>query len=368
MKRKTDKVLFILHLPPPIHGSSVVGMTIRDSVRINSLFNSCFINLSTSKNIAEIGKNWFAKLFRYFVIVKKVLKELIFFKPNLCYMAITVQGAAFYKDAFIVLLIKAFRVPLIYHFHNKGVHLRQHNKLDNLLYNFTFRNSKVILLSKYLSYDIEKYYSEEQIYYCANGIFKSEFVKIPEKTDNGKVKLLFLSNMIESKGVFILMEACKILKQRNVDFICNYVGGLGDISLNEFNIKVKEYDLVGRVSYKGKKYGIEKDKELISSDVFVFPTYYDKECFPLVLLEAMQYSLPIVSTYEGGIPEIVDDDKTGFLIVQKDIESLANKLEILILDPALRNRMGIAGNDKYLKRYTISIFEEKLTSILQSVL
>ena len=47
-------------------------------------------------------------------------------------------------------------------------------------------------------------------------------------------------------------------------------------------------------------------------DVFVFPTFYHNECFPLVLLEAMQHHLPCISTTEGGIPGIIDDKETGY--------------------------------------------------------
>ena len=63
----------------------------------------------------------------------------------------------------------------------------------------------------------------------------------------------------------------------------------------------------------GRKYGEEKERLFRESDIFVFPTYYDIECFPLVLLEAMQYGLPCVNTDEGGIRDIVVND-SGFTV------------------------------------------------------
>ena len=72
----------------------------------------------------------------------------------------------------------------------------------------------------------------------------------------------------------------------------------------------------------GRKYEKEKEETFAKADIFAFPTYYNNECFPLVLLEAMQHSLPVVSTFEGGIPDIVDEGEAGFLVAQKNAEKL----------------------------------------------
>ena len=153
-----NKILFILHWPPPVHGSSVVGLQIKESKLINENFDSYYINLGTSISIDEIGKNSVNKIFRYVLIIWKVFRNLLFNRPALCYFAITAKGNGFYKDALVVLLIKIFRVKLIYHFHNKGVSTRQHQVLDHLLYRLVFKNAEAILLSKYLYSDVKSYF------------------------------------------------------------------------------------------------------------------------------------------------------------------------------------------------------------------
>ncbi len=70
----------------------------------------------------------------------------------------------------------------------------------------------------------------------------------------------------------------------------------------------------------------------------------------LVLLEAMQYSLPVVSTPEGAIPDVVDDGVTGFLVPQRDTSALADKLEVLIKDPDLRVKNGSRGKVQNMSR------------------
>ena len=123
-----------------------------------------------------------------------------------------------------------------------------------------------------------------------------------------------------------------------------------------------------QVEYLGRKYDKEKETIFKQADIFAFPTYYSNECFPLVLLEAMQVSLPILSTDEGGISSIIEEGKTGFLIPQKNSKVLAEKLQILIEQPELRVKMGQEGFKKYNEEFTLAKFEESLTSILNKTI
>jgi len=88
----------------------------------------------------------------------------------------------------------------------------------------------------------------------------------------------------------------------------------------------------------------------------------------LVLLEAMQFSLPVVSTFEGGIPDVVENGVTGFLVPQKDVEALAEKLELLIRNPELRKQMGEAGRKRYQEKFTLEKFENTLKDIIEQII
>ena len=354
-----SKILFILHVPPPVHGSSVVGSYIKQSLEINRTFDCNYINLGTSLTIGEIGKKSLMKSFRYFSIFFKLTKQLIFNKPELCYLAITAKGKAFYKDSVIALCIRLLGIPIVYHFHNKGVRLRQNKTLDNFLYQKVFNNSSAILLSKHLYTDVKKYFDPKNIHICPNGIPKTRNLKIDRKKNKKKlIRILFLSNLIESKGVKILLSACRIVKKRNLNFKCVFVGGEGDITKTSIETMIKEYGLEKEVIYKGKKYNNDKYIEFLKSDLFVLPTFYDNECFPLVLLEAMQASLPVISTPEGGIRDIVIDSVTGFLVDQKDDISLADKIEFLLNNPKIKIKMGINGRKRFENKFTLKIFEK----------
>ena len=129
---------------------------------------------------------------------------------------------------------------------------------------------------------------------------------------NNKVNVLFLSNMIAEKGVWTIVEAAKILHEKNLLVEFHFVGKWSDITEDMFDSAMKEYHLEEVCFAHGGKYGKEKDEFWAAADVFVFPTFYHNECFPLVLLEAMQHHLPCISTTEGGIPGIMDDKETGY--------------------------------------------------------
>lgn len=362
-----DKVLFILHLAPPVHGAAVAGGFIRDSKLINENFDSTYINLATASSLEDIGKSGFKKVF---VIVKLWYQVLITLNSQnfkLCYLTINAKGPAWFKELGIVALVKMFQVPIIYHYHNKGVAENATTSIRKKLYRFQFKNAKSILLSPLLYQDIEGFTTESEVYYCPNGIPKASLIhkEVTGHTASEVVTILFLSNLIVSKGVFVLLEACVLLKEKQIPFRCVFIGGEGDITASQFQEKVVQLNLRDEVEYQRKKYGAEKEAAFAEAAIFAFPTYYHNETFGLVNLEAMQYALPVISTFEGAISEVIIDGVNGFLVPQKNVEALADKLEILIGNPELRNEMGIAGKKMYEEKYTLDIFEKRMLAILQ---
>jgi glycosyltransferase involved in cell wall biosynthesis len=356
-----------MHYPPPVNGASFMGQCIRESNLINSTFETFYINLSTSNNLASIGKGGYKKLITTFQIIRTIIGRLKKSRVDLCYMTLTAQGPGFYKDMLIVCILKLFSSRIIYHFHNKGIAQSRENPINNLLYRFVLRNTKSILLSPRLLYDIKYYVTESNVFYCPNGIPVVTELTLRKAVEKPHTvcKILFVSNMLREKGFETVLEACMILKAKDIQFECHFIGDWVDISKEEFTKYIDDNDLKDLVFGHGPKYRSQKFEFFSHSDIFVFPTYYHNETFGLVNLEAMQFRLPIISTREGGIPDVVDDGISGFLIEPKNSSALANKLEILINDPKLRSAMGEAGHQRYLKKFTLEIFENRLTEILK---
>ena len=350
-----------------MHGSSLVGGFIKESRLIDEYFDCRYINLGTSASVKEIGKNSSRKLLRYLSLIWQVKRALLFFRPELCYLTISSKGIGFYKDALIVLIVRLFSVKRVYHFHNKGVKINQERIFDNFLYRIVFKKADVIILSKYLYSDVQKYVPVDRVHYCPNGIPDLDIGtrKLNNKGSGAVTEILFLSHLIESKGVFILADALKIVREKGYTFHCTMIGGEGDVTEDQLRKKIEESGLISYVDVVGKKYGEEKQKAFVKTDIFVHPTFND--CLPLVLLEAMQYSLPIVSTPEGAISDVVEDGVSGFLVPQRDAGALANKLEVLIEDPDLRQKMGSEGRARYEAQFTLDRFERRMVEILNQV-
>ena len=373
VQAEMKKILFILHMPPPVHGAAMVGKYIHDSEVINSEFDCNYINLTTADSLEDIGKVGMRKLTAFVRLLVKIKRAVTEQKPNLVYITPNSAGGAFYKDFVVVMILKRMGCKVVVHFHNKGVSKRQERMFDDLLYKRFFKGIKVILLGASLYKDVEKYVKKEDFYICPNGIppmnFHYKQNDSPFKGLNEVPRLLFLSNLIESKGVIVLLDALKILQDKGVSFVCDFVGGeTAEMDAKRFNVEVEKRGLGEKAVYKGKKHGTDKLMEYGRTDIFVFPTYYSNECFPLVLLEAMEQGIPCVTTNEGAICNIIDDGANGFIVKRKDVHSLVDKIETLLTDKELRTRMGENGRDKFRKEFTLEVFERKFVEILTRVL
>lgn len=361
-------ILFILHLPPPVHGAAMVGKYIHNSKLINDTFNCHYINLTTAKDLQDIGKSGIRKLWRYVKLLKEIRRKVKTVRPQLVYVTPNSKGAAFYKDFMVVQMLKAYDCKVVCHYHNKGVSTRQERWLDNWLYERFFKDIKVILLADVLYEDMRKYVKREDVYICSNGIPETEFEE-NVRFVNAMPHLLFLSNLLLEKGVFVLLDALRLLKERGGSFVCEFIGGeTREIDATRFTEEVSRLGLDGIAIYRGRKYGKEKLEMFRNADIFVFPTFYRNECFPLVLIEAMQHRLACISTNEGGIPDIVDNNITGLLVEKCNATMLANSIEQLMTDRHLCKKMGQSGYEKYKRQFTLSCFENRLADILYQIL
>ena len=364
------KVLFILHLPPPMHGAAMVGKYIQQSKVVNEAFDADYIDLATNRILNQSGKGSLKKIGAFARIIRQVIHALKHNKYDLCYMTLTAAGAGFYKDAVIASILKRWSSNTLYHFHNKGVSGKGNN-IPEVLYRYVFKNTRSILVSRYLYSDIKPYVKEQNVFYCPCGVPADKpyaEAKKDEKQETGEsvCQLLFLSNMIREKGIFVLLDACEKLHKQGLRFECHYVGGWFNVPEETFARLINEKNLSDVVFAHGPKYKDDKTAFYRKADVFVFPTYYDT--FGLVNLEAMQNGLPVVSTYEGGIPDIVQDGKTGFLVPQQSADVLAEKLAILIKDASLRYSMGEAGRRRFYDWFTLDIFEKNFTRVIQEAI
>jgi glycosyltransferase involved in cell wall biosynthesis len=368
-----SKILFIVQLPPPVHGASLMNQYVTESKFLQKNYKTRTIPLQFVSKISQIGKIGLSKLFIMNKVFFQIINNMLFFKPDIVYLTLSPTGYAFYRDLMFVFIIKLFNKKLVCHLHGKGIKNNSNTLIKRWLYRFVFKNTKVIHLSPILYSDIANYVEKENCYFVPNGIpNKLSKVKLNENsslTKNDIPAVLFLSNLVISKGVLVLLQAIKLIKESQPDlkFKMIFVGNpTKSLTKEAFILKIQELRLEEIVTYLGPKYGADKEDLLKKADIFVFPTF--KDCFPLVLLEAMQAALPIISTLEGAIPEIVDNNKNGFLIFPKDVKNLSEKIVILLKSSDLRKKMGRLGKQKFVLEYDLDRFENRMKNVFDTIL
>lgn len=360
------KILFLVQLPPPVHGVSMMNEITLNSPEIIRLFDIQIVSLNYAKDLKGLGKFSFEKALSFFRIYGNIIKQLVSFKPDMVYFTLTPTGNSFYRDVLIVILLKLSKAKIIYHLHGKGIYNKTKNsKTLRIIYRWVFKHTHVIHLSENLKKDISQVNNKVKSYIIPNGIKRLNCVN--EKRGNDKPKkLLFLSNLVENKGVIMFLFACKFLKANNIPFDANIVGRETTlISEQDIKDKITELNLDKEVTYLGPKYDNEKEAILENSEIFVLPTYND--CFPLVLLEALKYGLAVISTNEGAISEIIDDGKNGYIVEKKSQEQLNTKLKELILDERKILEFSKNSREKFNKYYTTEIYEKNMLSVLNNI-
>jgi glycosyltransferase involved in cell wall biosynthesis len=181
-------------------------------------------------------------------------------------------------------------------------------------------------------------------------------------------RLIYLSNYVKTKGVLDLVEAIAIVVKSNRQFHLDLVGKTADMSREELQAAVTAKGLDDVVSVCGPKYREEKFSALATASVFIFPTYYYNEAFPIALIEAMQFGLACITTHEGGIPDMIEDGKTGFLVNQRDVQALADRILMLLNDPALARSMGETAREVFKQNYQLSHFENNMMHVFKEII
>lgn len=179
-----------------------------------------------------------------------------------------------------------------------------------------------------------------------------------ERTKQGTLKILFLGWVTREKGVFELIEAFERLMKHDVEL---WVAGDGQ-DLAEIQTIIKTKEIEQRVKLFGWVQGDRKTYLLQNSDIFVLPSYY--EGLPNSVLEAMMSGIPVIATKVGGLPDLIEDGVTGYLVEPKNSQQLAEKLTDLISSSDKRKQFSLAGHRYVSENHSLSNAVKKFEEIL----
>jgi colanic acid/amylovoran biosynthesis glycosyltransferase len=178
--------------------------------------------------------------------------------------------------------------------------------------------------------------------------------------------IIAVGRLIPKKGFGDLIRACALLAERGRSFRCEIIGE-GSLENELFGL-IERLGLQHCVVLAGTKPQSQLRQRLLAANVFVLPSVIDldggMDNLPTVIMEAMATGLPVVSTNLGGIPEMVIENETGFLVPPGDTLAMANAIEKLINDHSLAKRLGECGYERAQRLFSIEKNVRELCALL----
>lgn len=226
------------------------------------------------------------------------------------------------------------------------------------------RNAKkVTVVSETLKIKIQKLFPEVQPEIISMGVDTTKFDRkyyVPEYFgQNGKKVVLFVGRLVEIKGVSYLIDAMK-----EIDGLLVIVGD-GPI---RSELQKKAEGLGDKVIFLGAKSHDELKCVYASSDLFCAPSVTtakgEKEGLGLVILEAMASGLPVVGSNSGGISQLIQDGVNGLLCEEKNSHELAKKINLLLTDNAMREKI-LENSEKTVKKFDYCSLAAKYVEIMK---
>lgn len=187
--------------------------------------------------------------------------------------------------------------------------------------------------------------------------FPKEAKKINFLNDHKTIKILMVGTICKNKNQELAIKLLKKMGNIKLTLVGNYKLQKNIHEKYSEYIKDKKLSIIGEID-DPKNYYIDSDLLLILSKY---------EGLPLVLLEAMSYGLPVISSRAGGIPEIITNLQNGILLEKTTIDDLTKNINLLFKDQNLYNKIS-KNSRKYIKEnHTIDIMSNNIMNILNSI-
>ena len=212
---------------------------------------------------------------------------------------------------------------------------------------------KVVGVTKPAAEEVKRFGAKA--YQIPHSVDTRIFRPMPEIEKNKPIKVLLVGYMVESKGILELLDIAKKSDPEEIEF---WFVGKGLLAKNvkelEGKYPVKHFDFITNRGELARMYN--------KADIFVLPSI---EFFGIVLIEAMACGLPVIGVDSVGPREIIDDGVNGFLLPKGDRSLLLEKIEVLIHDEKLREKMGIKAREKVMRKFDIEVIARKWWEVLE---
>ena len=216
----------------------------------------------------------------------------------------------------------------------------------------TFKNANSIsVLSEITRIEMKKL-TDKHVHLIPFGVDITKFSSA-EKTTDGIIRIGTIRTLSEKYGVEYLIRAFAELTEKHTNIELHIVGdGPLRVKFEELVVELNIENKVVFYGYVNQNSDFEKYIKILSNfDIFCILSILDSETFGVAAVEASSCEIPVVASSVGGLPEVVEDGKTGIIVAPKSVDQTFKALEILVNDPNLRLEMGKNGRLKVEKMY-----------------
>jgi glycosyltransferase involved in cell wall biosynthesis len=288
--------------------------------------------------------------------------------PVVVYLPIAQNRLGFLRDCLFLIPARILKKKLVVHLHAGGFanFYQGSSSIMQKLISFALRKvDRAIVLGSSLVQTFQEIIPAERVVVIPNGA-EDHNPETGNKTRNGRT-IVFLSTLMKEKGTLDVLESLANVAERVPDLQMVFAGEWFRQSDREIaENTVRRMRLDSQVKFLGPVAAPFKYELLNAADVFVLPSYNEGQ--PFAILEAMAASLPVISTRVGCIPDTVIDGVNGFLLEPGDVNTLAEKLMLLLIDDDLRQRMSDASRKRFLSNYTLESFATHLNALFAGLL
>jgi glycosyltransferase involved in cell wall biosynthesis len=202
------------------------------------------------------------------------------------------------------------------------------------------------------------------------GVNTEKFRKNKIYQKDNLIRIGTIRTLSKKYGVEYLIRAFAMLSPKYSNIRLEIVG---DGELMKFLDKLSsELNVRDKVTFHGFVSQLSEEEKyhklLENLDVFVIPSIIDSETFGVAAVEASAYSIPVVASDVGGLPEVVENEHTGLIVPAKDVEKLAIAIEKLILDENLRKTLGKNGRKRVMKYFNWKDNVQQMISIYNALI
>ncbi|EGQ9277935.1 glycosyltransferase family 4 protein [Vibrio vulnificus] len=355
-----SKILMIGPFPEPIHGMSLSNKIIYDNLLSRSDIDVHKFDITLNRKLkskSTQGKLNFLPVLSAILNLIKMIAFLFYYRKSICYFTPPQSAYGYLRIVPGMLFSKLFGGKVIVHMHGAKFisYLDQAHDLVKRINLWSLRYvDDFIVLGRSLKDSHSHVVDVTKIRVCENGVPDPKYQ--PSRKEDGKINVLFLSNLMKDKGIFEFLDAVEEIDDDRYDFS---VAGCIETT-NKREIEEKLNKLGSKITYHGLVGGSVKESLFKNADIFVLPSYDEGQ--PLSILEAYSYGCAVLVTNVGGVCDIFSDEINGRFIKIGSSSSISSSIKDMT-----RAEMAKFGNvniQYYYEHFTEKDFVERILNIL----